>query len=389
MCGRRWIGEGAGGTSMQSAKCRLSNFWFEFIIRCTMATKIHPLPLGICLIVLHLFVTGCAVSDRSVIEKAQGFDDGIKPAEIKEPGIDGYFQKIGERIVQAAHQSDAAKWGPKSHFAKGEDEEWMFKGIQFHLVNSKTLNAFTTGGTHVYIYNELLQLCKNENELAAVMSHEFGHIYCRHVQGGQLRQYKILAGALGLGAVGYIAGGKEKGAQYGAAAFGAGSTAGNYFGMGYTREDEAQADQTGFHFYCLAGWDPNAFGDFFQTMIDKGFDTTPEKASDHPTLASRVKIARERAAKLPELGNHPEQLRRPEIATVSQFNRYKADAREAGKRTPDDKSLAKTQQLLTAMPRSCLTPTTPPDQDAAQQQILQEIKQKQAAAEQSKQGEAR
>ena len=343
-----------------------------------MNTPFQPAWLRIGLLAALLMSAGCTVSDRSVIEKAQGFDDGIRPAEIKEPSIDAYFQKIGERIVQAARESDAAHWGPKSHFAKGEDQEWMFKGIQFHLVNSKTLNAFTTGGVHVYVYNELLQLCKNENELAAVMSHEFGHIYCRHVQAGQKRQYRILAAALGLGAVGYVAGGKEKGAEYGAAAFGAGTTAGNYFGMGFTRDDEGQADQTGFHFYCLAGWDPNAFGDFFQTMIDKGYDTTPEKASDHPTLASRVKIARERAEKSTDLGSNPERLRRPDIATPAQFDRHKADARDAGKRTADDKSLAKTQQLLTAMPRSCLTPTMPNDQMDAQQQILQQMKQKQA-----------
>ncbi len=349
-----------------------------------MLKKIPTALVLLSVIATFLSGVGCSVSDRSVIEKAQGFDDGIKPAEIREPTIDDYFQKIGTRIVQAARESDAAKWGPKSHFVKGEDEEWMFKGIQFHLVNSKTLNAFTTGGTHVYIYNELMQLCKNENELAAVMSHEFGHIYCRHVQAGQKRQYRIMAAALGLGAVGYVAGGKEKGAEYGAAAFGAGSTVGNYFGMGFTREDEAQADQTGFHFYCLAGWDPNAFGDFFQTMIDKGYDTTPEKASDHPTLASRVKIAHERAAKLPDLGAHPERLRRSEVATPSQFDRYKALARDAGKRTPDDKSLAKMQQLLTAMPRSCLTPIVPDDQTAAQQQIIQELKRKQASAENAK-----
>ena len=31
---------------------------------------------------------------------------------------------------------------------------------------------------------------------------------------------------------------------------------GQYFGMSYTRNDEAQADQLGFQFYAHAGWDP-------------------------------------------------------------------------------------------------------------------------------------
>ena len=46
--------------------------------------------------------------------------------------------------------------------------------------------------------------------------------------------------------------------------------------MGYTRGDEAQADELGFAFYTRAGWDPNHFADFFQQMIDLGYDKTPE-----------------------------------------------------------------------------------------------------------------
>jgi len=49
----------------------------------------------------------------------------------------------------------------------------MFKDLQVHLVNSKTLNAFTTGGNHMYIYNQLFQEARSEDELAGVMSHEY------------------------------------------------------------------------------------------------------------------------------------------------------------------------------------------------------------------------
>ena len=331
------------------------------------------------LLALLLFAAGCTVSDRSVIQKAEGFDQGIRPAEIKDANVNGYFDRIGERIVNAARESDAAKWGPPSHFAKGEGRDWMFSKIQFHLVNSKTLNAFTTGGEHVYIYNELFQLCHNENELAAVMAHEFGHIYCRHVQKGTTRQYGILAGALGLGAVGYIAGGSDHGMDYAQKAAAVGMVAGNFAGMHFTRGDEAQADETGFHFYCLAGWNPDQFGDFFQTMIDKGYDTTPELASDHPTLASRVKIARDRAAKMPQLPPR-DQLRKPTIASDAEFRQYQQQALRDAKNTPDDKSIAKTKLMLAAIPRSCLTPITQPDQEQARQQLLEDLKKQQAEA---------
>ena len=47
--------------------------------------------------------------------------------------------------------------------------------MRFHLVGSETVNAFDTGGGHIYVYNGLFQLCQNEDELAAVMAHEFAH----------------------------------------------------------------------------------------------------------------------------------------------------------------------------------------------------------------------
>src|SRR5262245_7725600 len=159
----------------------------------------------------------------------------------------------------------------------------MFKDMKFHFVNSKTLNAFTTGGEHMYIYTQLFEECQSEDELAAVMAHEYGHVYARHVAKGMNRQMTLMGAALGAGAAGYAYGGKEHGAQYAALAAGATGGLGQFMVMGYTRGDEAEADKLGFDFYTRAGWDPKKFGDFFQHMIDKGLDSTPEMASDHPT----------------------------------------------------------------------------------------------------------
>jgi predicted Zn-dependent protease len=331
---------------------------------------------------LLIFATGCA-TDRKVIDQAEGFDTGLKPAEISDREINGYFQRLGDRIVAAARQSDQAGWGPKAHFDKSEKDDWMFKGIQFHLVNSKTLNAFTTGGEHVYIYNELFQMCKDEDDLAAVMAHEFGHIYSRHVQKGTNRQMGVIAAALGVGAAGYAYGGKEHGGEYASAGAALGMMGGTFFNKGFTRGDEAQADECGFHFYCLAGWDPNKFGNFFQTMIDKGYDKTPAITSDHPTLASRVKIARERASTLPDLPGNIAALRKPESASVGQFTHYQEQARRAAQSTPDDQHLQQTQQLLAAVTRGCLAPDpTPPDQQAARKGLEDALtKQQQAGSD--------
>ncbi|OYT68635.1 MAG: hypothetical protein CFK52_14625, partial [Chloracidobacterium sp. CP2_5A] len=142
---------------------------------------------------------------------------------------------------------------------------------------------------------------------------------------------------------GYAAGGKERGAEYGATFAAAALAAGQFIGMGFTRKDEAQADDLGFNFYTRAGWDPHRFGDFFQQMIDMGYDTTPEIASDHPTLASRVEAAKKNAAKLPP---DAEKWRKPPVANANKFRQLQARAAELGKTMPSDKSLEAAQKLL-------------------------------------------
>src|SRR5437016_14624647 len=50
---------------------------------------------------------------------------------------------------------------------------------KFHVVQSREINGFSLPGGHVYITTALLRLA-NDNELAAVLAHEIGHIVARH-----------------------------------------------------------------------------------------------------------------------------------------------------------------------------------------------------------------
>src|SRR5437868_741705 len=93
-----------------------------------------------------LFLTGC-VSDKTVIGQAQAFHSGLQPAVMEIPELSTYLQQVGDRVIDAAKDLDAQGYGPAAH--KKEDSSWMFSNrMKFHLVNSKTLNAFTTGGEH-------------------------------------------------------------------------------------------------------------------------------------------------------------------------------------------------------------------------------------------------
>jgi predicted Zn-dependent protease len=139
----------------------------------------------------------------------------------------------------------------------------------------------------------------------------------------------------------------------------------NFANMGWTRDDEAEADELGFDFYVRAGWDPARFGDFFQAMVDAGYDTTPEMLSDHPTLASRVKVAKERAAKLPEKAAD---WRRPPVADAQRFEALKRRAQQLAQSMPQDDTLAAAQTLLSAM-GNCIVPRDQPEQKEARAKV--------------------
>jgi len=311
--------------------------------------------LGTALLAL---ASACA-TDQAVREQANDYHRELEPAILKDAELKTYFTDIGARIVAAARSMHEQGLGPEKHFEG--DEDWMFSKGEFHLVNSDTLNAFTTGGEHAYIYSQLMRECANEDELAAVMAHEYGHVYARHVHKGMDRRWGVLGTAIVLGGVGYAAGGEEHGAEYAAYGAGLGMIAGNFLMMGFTREDEAEADQLGFDIYVRAGWDPQRFAGFFQTLIDQGHDTQPEIASDHPSLASRVAAAKKRAAALPPSAA---EWRKPPVADEARYEGLKLRAAAVGQTMPDDQSLARAKLLLAAVP-SCLLPEDTAEQKQA------------------------
>jgi predicted Zn-dependent protease len=314
--------------------------------------------------------SGCA-NDQKVMAVANQMHTGLNPAVMQDPDLQSYLQSVGQRIVQTAKAMDAEGYGPKSHTAE-KDNAWMFSDkMEFCLVNSKTLNAFTTGGEHMYIYNELFQHCKTEDELAAVMAHEYAHVYCRHVKNGMDRQTGQEVGA-GVVAVGagvasfFFGGGLSSITSNATTAHGLAAQAGRYVGMGYTRGDEDQADEVGFAFYTRAGWDPDHFADFFKHMIEAGYDTTPEMLSDHPKLSTRVANTDQRVAALPPDAG---QWRKGDIADATKFAALQQRSAQLARSLPNDQTMQQAQTLLAAFP-SCVAPTDQPGQKAARKQVV-------------------
>ena len=301
-----------------------------------------------------LFGSGCA-SDKAVIAQANEFHGELNKAVVTDSELATYIQKVGDRVVETAARRHSQGYRPKSKV--DEESDWMFsKAMEFHFVNSKTLNAFTTGGEHMYVYTELFRQSSSEDALAAVMAHEYGHVYGRHIHNGMNRQMAVLLGA-------------------GAA------VAGGLANAGFSRGDESEADKIGFDFYVGSGWHPDHFADFFRTILkieQKAGGGGSDLLSTHPATAERVANAEKWAVEWKAKHADWQQKLKPPVASASQFARLQQRSIEVGKTMPDDTSLDQAT-LLAALPRSCMFPDEPhpPEVQKAQQKLAAKAEQQQ------------
>ena len=216
--------------------------------------RFRALALPVVVLALAALGTGGCVSDKQVIAQAADVHGTIEPAVINEGDLRDYVQAVGDRVVKAAREvaRDDDRVDP-------EKSAWMFKDVRFHLVNSDVLNAFTTGGEHVYLYAELFRACSDEDEFAAVVAHEFGHIYGRHVQDKMQAQYGLLATAALAGGGAYALSSGDDRVRNASLAAGATAGLGQFALLGFSRDEEYEADKLGFSFYVRAGYDPEQF----------------------------------------------------------------------------------------------------------------------------------
>jgi hypothetical protein len=165
------------------------------------------------------------VALKKAAREANVLHEAMSPAISTDPELAAYFQELGKRLVDAARKTEAQR---------GTLEAVR---VEFHLVNNPVVNAFSTGGEHVYVYDGLFQRCGSEEELAAAMSHALAHTTLRHLARKELPESEDAA-----------------------------VLASEIVKSPYTPEEESEADRTGFQTYARAGWDPSRFGDLFQRV---------------------------------------------------------------------------------------------------------------------------
>jgi predicted Zn-dependent protease len=147
-------------------------------------------------------------------------------------------------------------------------------------------NAFALPGGKVGVNTGIFTVAKNQDQLAAVLGHEIGHVIARHHEERITRQ---LGAQAGLGVLGALAG-----ARYGEGAASTvnqlgGMTAQAAFLLPGSRTQESEADVVGQRLMAQAGFDPRQAVGLWQNMMAASANRPPQWLSTHPDPANRIR----------------------------------------------------------------------------------------------------
>ncbi|MEK8033553.1 M48 family metallopeptidase [Ideonella sp. DXS29W] len=187
-------------------------------------------------------------------------------------------QKPADAARSAALQAVAQKVAAQMGLPEG-----MELVVQYE--ESKVVNAFATIGGRIRVHSALLTKLRSEDELAALLAHEIAHVKHRHV-----------AASMGRGmALGLLLGVVSTDAGAAAAQSALGQATGLAL-MGYSREQEREADEAALKaVHALYGHVGGAM-DLFAHLGEVNPDEPPTALSTHPMSAERLKAMQQLAA---------------------------------------------------------------------------------------------
>lgn len=153
------------------------------------------------------------------------------------------------------------------------------------VFDSEQVNAFALPGGKIGVYTGILNVAENQDQLAAIMGHEVGHVLEHHsnerLSADKLSNVGLAVAAIAIGAsevenkVLWVAG-LGIGVQYGVI-------------MPYSRSHESEADIVGQDLMARSGFDPQASVKLWQNMAKLSKSSPPEFMSTHPSNETRIK----------------------------------------------------------------------------------------------------
>lgn len=209
--------------------------------------------------------------DQQLLSEINLLDERFEKegAVYHESGLDSYLTRVGNAVVADR---------------KVENVAWKFRALR-----DPVPNAFALPNGSIYINTGLLALLEDENQLAAVIAHEITHVTRRHTY---LRNRSVRKKMLAINIINTIGTWNPVGGPVGIAV-GLIATISPFMlvlsVLGYSREQEKQADLEGLKAATAAGFVADGMPNSFKAMQkDVEGEQLNSFYSDHPKLQERV-----------------------------------------------------------------------------------------------------
>jgi beta-barrel assembly-enhancing protease len=197
------------------------------------------------------------------------------------PGLNEYVNEVGQTVARKSSRPNP------------------FRGYHFAVLDTEEINAFACPGGIIFVTRGLIKTCGNEDQLAAVLAHEVGHVADKDGINSisQARWTQV-----------FTAMGTEAAKQYGGAA---GNLVSLFEGSiddvfktivvsGYSRQAEEAADTAALATLTRAGYDPNALVALLAKMEAKGKGASGGIFKTHPPTSERLAKVKGAAGLSPE-----------------------------------------------------------------------------------------
>ena len=175
------------------------------------------------------------------------------------------------------------------------------QGWEVLVFDGTQVNAFALPGRNIGVYEGIFRVAHNQDQLAAVIGHEIGHVTARHANE---RVSTALVTQTGVGIAQAAAGASGGAGAQAVGLLGAGATMGVI--LPFNRKQESEADIIGMDLMARAGFDPGQTIPLWEHMGDVNQNAPPEFLSTHPSGETRMANLREH---LPEAAEYFEASR--------------------------------------------------------------------------------
>ena len=246
------------------------------------------LVVSVCLSLAACATTTSPTGRRQVV-------GGVSEAQLSQLGAQAFAEAKAKTPQSTDSRQNAYVRCVVQRVVEQLPSDWQNLGWETALFVDSSPNAFALPGGKVGINTGIFSVAKNQDQLAAVVAHEVGHVYSHHHDERITRQ---LQAQLGLNVAASILGGRYgQGAADITSQLG-GMAAQTLFLLPNSRDQETEADVVGQQLMARAGFDPRQAVNLWENMIAASRSRPPQWLSTHPNPESRIEQLNSRATGL-------------------------------------------------------------------------------------------